>query len=278
MKHVFMSIYSYSLTAIALHRHTLGFNRVLILAFYGVRSDAITFSQACRLPRPGMEDGKGARKDRTRRVVMIDSDEENAINNMHEVIQTQANSQGHVGEAPAKEIQNGNEAQVKPPNQSGSGSQKRKRAKLASSLNTEDIEKYCYDVVTEMRNLYKKDIDLNSESKPAHYKIDNIENLCSKIIKRGVQEVFVKMGILKELKVWLEPLPDNSLPNQKVKRAIMDLLINLKVSKADLLNSGIGKIVHFYSKNSREALDIRKMSLNVVKKWKSMIIREEIDQ
>ncbi|ELA42638.1 uncharacterized protein VICG_00390 [Vittaforma corneae ATCC 50505] len=227
-----------------------------------------------------MEDGKDVNRNRTRRIVMVDSDEENAINNTHEVIQTQNNTQSQAGEAQIQEIQSSNEAQAKLQSysQNNNDAQKKKKAKIALSLKTEDIEKYCYDVITEMKDFYKKDLDLNSESKPAHYKIDNIEHICSKIIKRGVQEIFVKMGILKELKVWLEPLPDNSLPNQKIKRAIMDLLINLRVSKADLLSSGIGKIVHFYSKNSREALDIRKMSLNVIKKWKSMIIKEEIEQ
>lgn len=141
----------------------------------------------------------------------------------------------------------------------------------------EDIEKYCYDVIKDMRDLYNKDLELNASSNPAHFKIDNIEDICSKIIKKGTQEAFLKLGILKELKLWLEPLPDNSLPNQKIKRAILDLLIHLRVTKMDLLNSGVGKIVHFYSKNSREAMDIRKMSINIMKAWKSMIIREETE-
>lgn len=99
--------------------------------------------------------------------------------------------------------------------------------------------------------------------------------MATKIIRKETQESLIKLGILSELKLWLEPLPDNSLPNQKIKRAILDVLSTMKVTKSDLLNSGIGKIVHFYSKNPKEALEIRKKAATLIKKWKGMIIREE---
>lgn len=140
----------------------------------------------------------------------------------------------------------------------------------------EDVEKYCFDVINEMKDLFKKDLQLNEQQKPAHHKIENIDRICSKIIRKDIQEVFIRLGILKELRIWLEPLPDRTLPNQKIKRAILDLLGQLRVNKADLVSSGIGKIIHFYSKNSRETSEIRKMAISIIKKWKAKIIQEEV--
>lgn len=153
----------------------------------------------------------------------------------------------------------------------------KKTAKPAKkvAMDEESKEKYAFELISRMKELYRKDIQLQEQMKVANNKIENIDELATKIIRKETQESLIKLGILSELKLWLEPLPDNSLPNQKIKRAILDVLSTMKVTKSDLLNSGIGKIVHFYSKNPKEALEIRKKAATLIKKWKGMIIREE---
>lgn len=190
------------------------------------------------------------------RRIMIDSDEKDEIENIEE-------KQKKTVEKPKRESS-------MPRTKESSRSTAKKAA-----LNIEDVEKHCFDLINEMRELYKKDLNLNLQSKPAHNKIEHVDGICARIVRKDLQEAFLRMGILKELRVWLEPLPDNTLPSQKVKKSILNLLKDLKVTKTDLLNSGIGKIVHFYSKNTREVIEIRKMSLNLIKKWKTMVVREE---
>lgn len=150
--------------------------------------------------------------------------------------------------------------------------------KKAPTPTEDDLEKYAYDVIHRMKDCFKEDLRLNQQCKPSTVKIESIEDICSKIIKKEAREVLLKMGVLSELRTWLEPLPDNSLPNPKVKKWILDLLLTLKVSKSDLLSSGIGKIIHFYSKNPREAADVRRLASKVVKKWKSQVIKEELEE
>lgn len=148
---------------------------------------------------------------------------------------------------------------------------KKKKTEIA------DQEKYVSDIIELMKDLYKKDINSLKQSKPSTQKIDAMDSLYDKIIKKEVQEACIKMGVLDELKIWLEPLPDNSLPNPKIKRAILDLLYNMKLDKGDLLKSGIGKIVHFYSKNNRESKEIRVKAAGIIKKWKNLVLKEEIE-
>lgn len=142
----------------------------------------------------------------------------------------------------------------------------------------DDPEKYAMDVINNMRELYKKDIEAQNNNKPSTYKIDNAESIYFSVIKKEAQEACIKTGILNEIRVWLEPLPDKSLPNPKIKRVLLDLLSNLKLNKNDLLKSGIGKIIHFYSKNSRESKEVRARASELIKKWKILVIREDLEE
>ncbi len=150
----------------------------------------------------------------------------------------------------------------------------RKKKKISS----EDVDKSAYEVISEMKRLYLEDEALMNEGKPATIKIDNVEDISRKVLRKDVDEACIKMGILKEVKLWLEPLKDGSLPNPKVKKVLLQMLENLKVRKNDLLNSGIGKIVYFYYRNKHELKDIRKEARNIVKKWKNAIMKEELGE
>lgn len=153
---------------------------------------------------------------------------------------------------------------------------KKQRKKKINKMTDIDYENEAYDIIKEMRDLYHSDLEDNRNNKPSLRKLEKIDELCSKIMKKNGQEIFLKAGVLNELKVWLEPLPDNSLPNPKIKRSILELLGTLKVSKHNLLVSEIGKIVHFYAKNKRESVEIRKIAHSVIKRWKGRVIAEEI--
>ncbi|KAL6120279.1 hypothetical protein NUSPORA_03013 [Nucleospora cyclopteri] len=126
-----------------------------------------------------------------------------------------------------------------------------------------------------MKQCYKTDLE-EKEGEIKLQKINNVERIANKILNNKFQEKCIEKGALKEIKHWLEPLPDNSLPNIKIRKTFLELLYNMKyVTKGDLLNSQVGKIVNFYAKNHRENNEIRKYARNLIGKWKSMIIREE---
>lgn len=162
--------------------------------------------------------------------------------------------------------------------ESAETSKVRVEAKKKKKVEAEDIEKLSYDLINQMREYYKRDLEHNKQNKPSFEKIEHVEEVCSKIIKKDWQEILVKMGILNELKIWLEPLADKSLPSPKIKQHILDLLYTMRVTKNDLLDCGIGKIVHFYAKNPKESLKIRKLAHKIMNRWKQRIIREEVGE
>lgn len=152
----------------------------------------------------------------------------------------------------------------------------KKEMKKVNKLKEDDYEQIASSLIREMKNFYSEDLKDMHNRKPGLRRIDNIESICRSLIKKELQEALLKVGLLQELKRWLEPFPNGMFPSLKVKRSILELLPLISVSKNDLLVSGIGKIIHFYSKNSKEIVKIRKLAKIVMKKWKQKVIREEL--
>lgn len=150
--------------------------------------------------------------------------------------------------------------------------------KKTKKKNNVDPEKYAGDLIDSLKEFYEKDLN----RQPGVFKLqklDNIDQVCTKLLNLDYQEKCLQRGVLSELRIWLEPLPDKSLPNSIIKKRLLDVLIHMKyISKSDLLNSEIGKIVHFYAKNSRETMEVRRMAKNLMTKWKGMIIAEEREE
>ena len=142
----------------------------------------------------------------------------------------------------------------------------------------EDADKYAFNLINEMKTLYKADFESLARGEAATTKLDNVESIYNKFVRKETQAACIRLGGLNEIRLWLEPLPDKSLPNQKLKKVLLELLYILRIRKADLLNSNVGKIVHFYCKNSHEAKDVRKLAGNVMRKWMSVIIKEEVEE
>ena len=140
----------------------------------------------------------------------------------------------------------------------------------------EDIERYAYEVIKEMKDIYDEDCRLLREGRGTPTRLRRVEEMALKILKKDGQAACIRFGVLNEVRRWLEPLGDKVLPSQKVKKVLLDLLANLRITKDDLSSSDVGKIVHFYSKNSREGRDVRRMAGNLIRKWKEAVIREEV--
>ena len=154
-----------------------------------------------------------------------------------------------------------------------------KKVKYKKTINKAKIEpeKYATELLNQMKEYYNNDLKVyhTSDSSLKLYKLENINELQKKILNIQYQEKCIEMGLLTEIKVWLEPLPDNSLPNFKIKKILLDTLFNIKyITKQNLLESGIGKIIHFYAKNTKENMQIRRMAKNLMNKWKGIIIQE----
>ena len=80
-------------------------------------------------------------------------------------------------------------------------------------------------------------------------------------------------GLLDVIRLWLEPLPDRSLPSLDIQSEMLGVLDKLPISGDHLRESGVGKIVYFYSKSPRIEPAMKRKADQLVAKWSRMVIK-----
>ena len=141
-----------------------------------------------------------------------------------------------------------------------------------------DPDKFAVDLIELMKKCYSDDLNRDKNNFELQ-KLKHLNEITNKLLNANYQEKCLYHGCLEEIKIWLEPLPDNSLPNTAIKKSLLETLYMMEnITRSDLINSQIGKIVHFYSKNPRESMEIRRVAKQCITKWKGMIIAEEQEE
>lgn len=140
----------------------------------------------------------------------------------------------------------------------------------------DDLSDKADEIKQLMRECVINDHNSNKRKEAALTRLQNLPKVSSALTNKQLQENLMDSHILEEIKLWLEPLPDLSLPNFKIKKAMLDALDILPIKKNNLLDSsGIGVIVHWYSKNQRENAEIRSMAEKIYKRWKYMVVARD---
>lgn len=81
-------------------------------------------------------------------------------------------------------------------------------------------------------------------------------------------------NLLEAVKRWLEPLPDRSLPALNIQRELFSTLRKMEfIDSAVLKESGLGRVVLFYTKCKRVTGDIGKIASELVSIWSRPIIK-----
>jgi transcription factor SPN1 len=81
-------------------------------------------------------------------------------------------------------------------------------------------------------------------------------------------------NLLEAVKRWLEPLPDRSLPALNIQRTLFEALVKMEfIDSSVLRESGLGKIVLFYTKCKRVNPGISRIASTLVEAWSRPIIK-----
>ncbi|KAI5191138.1 transcription factor SPN1 [Nematocida sp. AWRm77] len=132
----------------------------------------------------------------------------------------------------------------------------------------EDHEtKEAKDLVRQLNTAAETDMALNKAGKPAIEKFLLLDTVYSRLMNRKLHENLLDAHVLSALKKWLEPLPDCSLPPDEVKKKVLEVLAHFHPETEHLVESGVGKIVLFYSKSPYEKKPIQRQARELVLKW-----------
>lgn len=149
------------------------------------------------------------------------------------------------------------------------------RERKNKKLGNDELDVYLSSIVEKMRKANLEDRNSNKEQRPATEKLSLVEDLYRKLINRDYQKELLEKDVLSVIRTWLEPLPDRSLPNIEIRRGMLEALMHMKVDVAHLRQSGVGKIVNFYSFNPKEEKAVRKLAKNLVQKWTKLVLSSE---
>lgn len=98
-----------------------------------------------------------------------------------------------------------------------------------------------------------------------------------------MHDKFLEKGVCEHIQTWLTPLPDNTLPNLKIREGLLRVLLKVRtsfhptnthaslqyngISAPHLSESGLGRAVMVLSRRPDETKENRKMAATLVTKW-----------
>ncbi|KAF9434068.1 Transcription factor iws1 [Entomortierella beljakovae] len=164
----------------------------------------------------------------------------------------------------------------------------RRRRKDDEDIDTE-LDESASRFVAKMREAAFADIDSKLKNQSALSKVRMLDSVKKQLNKSHVHNTFLDNGILEAMKLWLEPLQDASLPSLDIIQDFLDLLdveslspalnismyIQLPIQTDHLVNSGVGRVVYFYTKvdDSRVTPSIKRKADVLVDKWSRPIVK-----
>ncbi|KAI5800260.1 hypothetical protein DFH27DRAFT_500860 [Peziza echinospora] len=135
-----------------------------------------------------------------------------------------------------------------------------------------ELEKFQDDMIVSLRDRMiaaaEKDYADVKAGHAATHKIRMLNEVRSVITKPNLHVSCMDNNFLVAVKRWLEPLENKSLPAYSIQKELFRYLGSFVVSNPSLLReSGIGKIVAFYTKDVRPQPDIKRQANILIRDW-----------
>ncbi|QRV90148.1 TFIIS helical bundle-like domain protein [Ceratobasidium sp. AG-Ba] len=118
-----------------------------------------------------------------------------------------------------------------------------------------------------------RDIEANANKQPAVAKLKMLGEVMDMLQKSSFTQSVLDNNLFEGVRRWLEPLPDKSLPALSIQNAFFDIMPKVFIDTATLKESGLGKIVLFYTKCKRVTPGIRRIADTLVANWSRPIVK-----
>ncbi|KAJ6531920.1 hypothetical protein B0H19DRAFT_1189199 [Mycena capillaripes] len=144
--------------------------------------------------------------------------------------------------------------------------------------NDEVLDSFADDEVARLReamnNAAEEDLKANDAKLPAIAKLKMLPEAMETLRKGSLAQSIIDNNLLEAVKIWLEPLRDRSLPSLNIQREFFPMLKKMEfIDSAVLKESGLGRIVLFYTKCKRVTPDIKRIASELVSTWSRPIIK-----
>jgi hypothetical protein len=97
--------------------------------------------------------------------------------------------------------------------------------------------------------------------------------LTALLCRNGYAQSIIDNNLFDGVRRWLEPLPDKSLPALNIQHAFFDIMSKMYIDTNTLKDSGLGRVVLFYTKCKRVTSAIQRQAVSLVSVWSRPIIK-----
>lgn len=91
--------------------------------------------------------------------------------------------------------------------------------------------------------------------------------------RSALSQSILDNNLLEGVRRWLEPLPDRSLPALNIQTFFFEQLTKMDIDTNSLKESGLGRVILFYTKCKRVTTSIARMANELVSTWSRPIIK-----
>ncbi|GMF03263.1 unnamed protein product [Ambrosiozyma monospora] len=118
-----------------------------------------------------------------------------------------------------------------------------------------------------MKEAAAMDVDCVNNKKPATHKLQLLPQVRGTLLKSNLYDSILDNNMLEAVRIWLEPLPDSSLPAFEIQRTLFNELPKLPIKTIHLRESGLGKVVLFYQKSKKADPSLKRIAEKLIGDW-----------
>ena len=117
-----------------------------------------------------------------------------------------------------------------------------------------------------------KRIETGDNSLIAIQKVKLLPKVESTLSKANLADTILDNNLLQSVRIWLEPLPDGSLPSFEIQKSLFSAINSLPIKTEHLKESGIGRIMIFYTKSKHVEPQLARLADKLIAEWTRPII------
>lgn len=142
----------------------------------------------------------------------------------------------------------------------------------------DDLERMQDDKIDYLKDKMIKaantDAERNLQGQVATEKLKMLKEVTSVLSKADLAISILDNNLLEAVRLWLEPLPDASMPAYQIQKELINSLVDLPIKTDHLVASGIGKVMVFYQRSNRTEGSLKKIVDKLIGDWTRPILNK----
>lgn len=152
-----------------------------------------------------------------------------------------------------------------------------------SRRDEDDLEQYLDEKILRLKDemniaaqmdidTLNKRIETGDTSLIAIQKVKLLPKVEQILSKANLADTILDNNLLQSVRIWLEPLPDGSLPSFEIQKSLFSAINDLPIKTEHLKESGLGRVMIFYTKSKRVEPQLARLAEKLIAEWTRPII------